>query len=60
MEKENRTSQLILRVTEREKEFLKKKAEEEKKTISAVVGNALEEKYEEYGEVRKRKKTSGK
>ena len=56
MEKENKSSQIIVRMTEREKEFLKKKAEEENRTISAIVNGALGEKYEEYREIRKRKK----
>ena len=56
MEKEKKSSQIIVRVTETEKEFLIHKAEEENRTISAIVNGALGEKYEEYREIRKKKK----
>ncbi len=53
MKKEKRTSQLIVRVTESEREFLRKKAEEENRTISAIVKGALGERYREFGEKKK-------
>lgn len=40
-----------MRITEVEKEFLLRKAEEENRTISAIVNIALREKYEQYKEI---------
>lgn len=51
MKKEKKTAQLIMRITEAEKEFLLRKAEEENRTISAIVNIALREKYEQYKEI---------
>jgi hypothetical protein len=54
MKKEKKTAQLIMRITEAEKEFLIRKSEEENRTISAIVTIALREKYEEYQKIRER------
>jgi hypothetical protein len=54
MKKEKKTAQLIMRITEAEKEFLLMKAEEENRTISAIVTIALREKYEEYQKIKER------
>lgn len=56
MKKEKKTSQIIVRVTEKEKQFLLEKAEEEERTISAIVKGALKERYREYGEIGKEEK----
>ena len=56
MKKEKKTAQLIMRVTEKEKEFLIQKAEEENRTISAIVNIALSKQYKSYAEISKRKK----
>lgn len=56
MEKEKKTSQIIVRVTEREKDFLTKKAEEEDRTLSAIVNGALKERYPEYKELKEKEK----
>ena len=53
MEREKKTSQIIVRVTEKEKDFLIRKAEEEDRTISSVIHRTLEEKYPEYKKIRK-------
>ena len=55
MEKEKKTSQIIVRMTEREKNFLEERAEEEDRTISSVVKGALREKYKEFGEMGKKR-----
>lgn len=51
MDKKKKSSQIIVRVTEREKNFLLRKAEEEDRTISAIVKGALRERYPEYKRV---------
>ena len=51
MNVQKKTAQLIMRITEVEKEFLIRKAEEENRTISAIVNIALREKYEQYKEI---------
>lgn len=56
MKKEKKSAQLIMRLTEKEKEFLIQKAEEENRTISAIVKMALSRQYENYAEIHKRKK----
>ena len=43
-----------MRITEAEKEFLLTKAEEENRTISAIVTIALREKYEEYQKIKEK------
>ena len=45
MKKEKKSTQIIIRLTEKEKEFLIHQAEEENRTISAIVKIALVEKY---------------
>ena len=54
MKTKKKTAQLIMRITEAEKEFLIQKSEEENRTISAIVTIALREKYEEYQKIKKR------
>ena len=54
MGKERKSAQIIMRATEAEKEFLIQKSEEENRTISAIVNCALEERYKEYKEIRKK------
>ena len=54
MKTKKKTAQLIMRITEAEKEFLIRKSEEENRTISAIVTIALREKYEEYQKIRER------
>lgn len=54
MKTKKKTAQLIMRITEAEKEFLLMKAEEENRTISAIVTIALREKYEEYKKLKER------
>ena len=49
MYKERKTSQIIVRVTEREKNFLMERAEEEDRTLSSIVKGALRERYKEFG-----------
>ena len=48
MRKEMKNAQLIMRLTEAEKEFLLQKAEEENRTLAAIVKIALMEKYADY------------
>ena len=52
MKTKKKTAQLIMRITEAEKEFLLQKSEEENRTISAIVTIALREKYEEYQKIK--------
>ena len=54
MKKEKKSAQLIVKLTEREKAFLVEKAEEEGSNISDIVNAALEEKYKEYKEMRRK------
>jgi hypothetical protein len=54
MKTKKKTAQLIMRITEAEKEFLIQKSEEENRTISAIVTIALREKYEEYQKIKER------
>lgn len=56
MEREKKTSQIIVRVTEKEKDFLTRKAEEEDRTISSIVKGALKERYKDFKEIEKRGK----
>ena len=53
MQKEMKNTQLIMRLTESEKEFLLQKAEEENRTLAAIVKIALMEKYAEYQKIKK-------
>lgn len=53
MKKETKNSQLIMRLTEKEKEFLLQKAAEENRSISAIVQIALGKRYKEYEKIRK-------
>lgn len=48
MKREKKTSQIIVRMTEKEKNFLLRKAEEEERTLSAIVNGALRKKYPKY------------
>ena len=54
MKTKKKTAQLIMRITEAEKEFLLRKSEEENRTISTIVTIALREKYEEYQKIKER------
>ena len=48
-----KNAQLIMRLTEKAKEFLLQKAEEENRTLAAIVKIALMEKYAEYQKIKK-------
>ena len=54
MNVQKKTAQLIMRITEAEKEFLIRKSEEENRTISAIVKMALSKQYGEFAEISKR------
>ena len=58
MKKEKKSAQIIIRLTEKEKDFLIHQAEEENRTISTIVKVALGEKYKEYEEMRNEKRNA--
>lgn len=51
MKSERKTSQIIVRMTEKEKNFLMERAEEEDRALSAVVKGALRERYPEFKKI---------
>ena len=53
MKKNVKTTQILLRATDAQKEFLQKQADEEDRTITAIINIALCEKYPEYRKILK-------
>ena len=51
MKKDIKTSQIIIRTSDAQKEFLQQQADAENRTITAIINIALSEKYPKYKKI---------
>jgi hypothetical protein len=51
MKQDNKNNQITMRTTAEQKEFLQKQAQEENRTITAIINIALSEKYPKYKKI---------
>lgn len=56
MKKDIKTSQIIIRTSDAQKEFLQQQADAENRTITAIINIALSEKYPKYKKIFKESK----